>query len=273
MTKAPFPIYDSRNPKYYEKRAGYPLPDAEWYRNSKDETGDHIPMTFSKENFVQGFNLTCGQYYILRDHLVKALRKDDFYKKDFHRDMDAKFDAWNIWDELNKHPLLQNASNAHPKWRHDMLWKWISGTSLWIEKHVEALDNGMTPDKGWEWGPDRITPKNGPNYVQFQHIRIRISDATKVERIIPVIALIEGNMKAKPNSPIDLDTELVRLEHLRNILVNTKNFTLHEDDQIMWTLEGENFEIETDGDLVTALSTLRCQDSDRPDEVVFWLLE
>jgi hypothetical protein len=49
------------------KRAGHPEPDAAWYRNTDSTTGEYVPMTFSKENFIRGFNLTVGEYYRLGD--------------------------------------------------------------------------------------------------------------------------------------------------------------------------------------------------------------
>lgn len=121
---------------------------------------------------MQGFDLTCGEYYILREALVSLLLQDDLCSKDLHTDMNAKFDSWNIWEQMKLHPLLQHP--VHPKWRHDMLWKWISSTSQWISKHQEAQDSGVIPDKGWEWGPERLAQKNLAHHVQLQHIKMML---------------------------------------------------------------------------------------------------
>jgi hypothetical protein len=272
MTKSLFPVNDARNPKYYEKRAGYPLPGDAWYRNSSP-AGDHVPMTFSKENFVRGFNLTCGEFYILRDALVPLLRNDNFYLRDFHKDMDAKWSAWNIWDQMNKHKLLQHTTPL--KWRHDMLWKWISSTSLWIEKHKDELDAGNQPDKGWQWGPERITPKNAPPHVQFQHLKIQITNTADESKddIVFVRSLINGDDKTAVSSPRDLDPEDLRLEHLHSTLV--KHAIIEFDPkshQLMWEYESADLVIETDADLVTALDTLRIQSRSITDvdQVQIW---
>ncbi|KAG9190279.1 hypothetical protein G6011_08367 [Alternaria panax] len=39
------------------------------------ETGDHVVMTLSKENFVVGFDLFVDEYYIIQRKLVGLLRK------------------------------------------------------------------------------------------------------------------------------------------------------------------------------------------------------
>jgi len=270
MTKpASLPIYDPRNPKYYEKRAGYPLPDAAWYRNTDEKTGNHVPMTFSKENFVQGFNITCGDYYTVRADLIPLLRKDDFYLKNLHKDIDAKFDAWLIWEELDQHILLTHS--AHSKWRHDMLWRLISSTSLWIEKHRVALDDGEIPDKGWEWGPERLTPKNAPCHVQYQHLKIRVINEEKQMRVVWVDSLINGDERHHPESPVDIDPNSLRLQHLLDILKKTDGFK--EFDQLHWR-DGmdEALVVDKDIDLVTALSRFQTEDvgDGEIDEVTMW---
>jgi hypothetical protein len=254
MTKQPFPIYDERNPKHYERRAGYPLPDSAWYRNTNDD-GDHVPMTFSKENFVRGFNITCGEYYVIRDALVTLLHQDDFYKKDLHKDMNAKYKAWEIWEKMFEHALLQ-----HPvplKWRHNMLWKWISGTSSWIERHKDALDNGDVPDKGWEWGPDRLTPKNAPPHIQFQHIKIRVITPDEVAQTVSVISLLDGDEKRKPSSPVDLNPGNIRITHLHELL---KQHDFPHYTQLTWQdPDGDETILDQDIDLVTALSRFQLE--------------
>jgi hypothetical protein len=273
MTKNPFPVHDNRNPKYYERRAGYPLPDAAWYRNTDKQTGGHVPMTFSKENFAQGFNITCGDYYTVRDALVLLLRKDDFYLKDFHKDMDAKFDAWLIWEKLDQHILLRHP--AASKWRHDMLWRFISSTSLWIERHKDALDDGNPPDKGWVWGPERLTPKNAPGHVQYQHMKIRVLKEVEQVRIVRVDSLLDGDERRRPDSPIDIDPDKLRLQHLMNILKMSDGFT--DVKQVLWQDgEDEDLVVDKDIDLVTALSRFQLEGDGGfggVDEITMWARE
>lgn len=266
--KKQLPVYDKRNPKYYEPRAGYPLPDADWYRNTDPKTGKHVAMNFSKEKFAQGFNLTPGKYYKIREHLVHLLRQDNLYLKDLQKDSDAKFLAWSVWEEIMEHPLLQH--DAPLKWRHDMVWRFISATSSWIQRHLEALDNGEIPDKGWEWGPERLTPKNAPPHIQYQHLKIRVENKEAKPRIVKVLSLLDGNEDAVPHSPIDLNPEDLRIHNLFDILRETDGFGGFY--SVVW-VDGDDdlFVLNEDIDLVTALSRFQVEgprDDGDIDEVI-----
>lgn len=116
-----------------------------------------------QKNSVIGFDLTVGEFYNVRGEFDKLLRQNNMYLKNLHTDVDAKFDACDIWKQLSSNFLLSKSNcpeDYHDKWRFDMLWKFISATSQWTKKHITALDQRHTPDKGWTWGPDRVTPKN-----------------------------------------------------------------------------------------------------------------
>ncbi|OAL46019.1 hypothetical protein IQ07DRAFT_624133 [Pyrenochaeta sp. DS3sAY3a] len=203
-----FPIYDSRHPQYYERRAGYPIPSPNWYRNS-DKKGNHVPMTFSKENFVQGFDLTCGEYYILREALVPRLLKDDLFKKKFNNP-NVDYDIlWPIFDKMTKHPLLQH--DIHDGWKHHMLFRWITNFDTGF---------GYLPPENWKWGCDSLNPKNRAPYTLFKHINIRFtkSDGNETVIVVRVADLVEEDQRLVMGNTTDIDITHIELSRLKNII-------------------------------------------------------
>ncbi|CAE6998997.1 hypothetical protein HRS9139_04059 [Pyrenophora teres f. teres] len=249
-------------------RAGYPLPDAAWYRNCDPKTGTHIPMTFSKERFVQGFNLTCGEYYILRDHLVKALRKDNIYKKKFN-DPNVDYDhLWPIFDDLNRHPLLQN--DAHVGWRHHMLFRWVTVTAAWITQLEKKIPDVNTypflPAENWKWGRADLSPKKKAPYVLYKHINIRFVGKREEVVIIRVIDLMEKDERPKMGDMTDLNLDRIRFTRLIERLHENTAVEFEDNDKIFFlhASAGNRYvTIGNDRQLAYALQLLRIRGSSK----------
>jgi hypothetical protein len=73
---------DECNPKYYIRRVGYPLPDWQFYEGRTDRKYPRQKVSYSQEKFVHGFDLTCGEFYRLREWLVPPLIEGQLYKQD-----------------------------------------------------------------------------------------------------------------------------------------------------------------------------------------------
>ncbi|KAE8862892.1 hypothetical protein CFE70_000769 [Pyrenophora teres f. teres 0-1] len=249
-------------------RAGYPLPDAAWYRNADPTTRVHVPMTFSKEKFVQGFNLTCGEYYILRDHLFTLLSSRDIYKMRFNNpNVDYDY-LWPIFEDLNKHPLLQY--NAHVGWRHQMLFRWMTVTAAWMKQLDKKTSDIKTfpylPAENWKWGRLDLSPKKKVPYVLYKHINIRIVDEEKDVIIIRVVDLIDKDKQPKMGDMTDLDLDHVRFARLTERLKESNILEYGENDEVVFlhTLVGNRYvAISNDRQLVYALQLLRVRGSSK----------
>ena len=251
-------------------RAGYPLPDADWYRNTDEKTGHHVPMTFSKENFVQGFNITCGDYYILRDTLIPLLRKDDLYKKRFNNaNVDYDY-LWPIFDKLKAHTLLQHS--AHVGWRHQMLFRWITVTAEWI-KRLEKADGDVKnfpflPQENWRWGRGDLSPKKRAPYTLYKHVSLRVVHEDESVAIVRVADLVDGSARPIMGNMVDIDLCNLRFTRLRQTLIENNFFGMLDTHEIQFLhpLAGNQYvAIEDDKQLAYAVQHLRIRGASKID--------
>lgn len=83
------PYTDPRSLRYYDVRAGKPLPPQDWYRNTKNTVASEA-IDFSQERFVSGFHITVMAYYDFWKLVLDVLLKGDFYEHDFQVEPNAK---------------------------------------------------------------------------------------------------------------------------------------------------------------------------------------
>ena len=133
--------------------AGHPVPAKGWYRNTSP-TGSYTPMPCTKENFIRGFFLSRGDFYIIRDEVVEALKQNDIYKIKNLNEPTVMFDSvWPIFSMVEKHPIM-----SHPVpmgWKYHMIFKFIYATAAWMRELDENNQLAWPCYPAETWGPAR----------------------------------------------------------------------------------------------------------------------
>ncbi len=153
---------DTRNSSYYERRAGYPLPDKAFFKDQSG--GKRTKVHYMDENLVRGFNLTPGEFYRLRESVIPHLIKDGLYKTDF-KDTYSQWDLYAIIDAvMQPHRILRlkpNYNQVAAYWRHNMFLKFLTRVAIWMEENASVMFsvNGelmlIPRDANWSWGSER----------------------------------------------------------------------------------------------------------------------
>ena len=173
---------DIRNPNYYVPRAGHGKPDAFWYEGRKSANEDMAKMPYSKESFVQGFDLTPGDFYRLLDKVRSLLLVDGLYKKK-KKALEAKWALHEIYATLYKDPLLQGPPGLNPPipeyWKSKMIRKFVQNTSQSVKLNSHCINNEGTgflktfKQYTWKWGPG-IDDHESSKYFQYRHMKIEV---------------------------------------------------------------------------------------------------
>ncbi|PVI03944.1 hypothetical protein DM02DRAFT_625465 [Periconia macrospinosa] len=130
--------------------AGLPVPDKSWYRNNSP-TGSYTPMPFTKENFICGFFLSRGDYYIIRDEVVEALKQKDLFKMKSFNDPDVMYDfVWPIYAMIEKHAIMSHVVPAG--WKYHMIFKFIHATAAWMRERDEKNELAWPFYPAEDWG-------------------------------------------------------------------------------------------------------------------------
>jgi hypothetical protein len=77
-------------------------------------------VTYSQEKFVRGFDLTCGEFYRLREWLVPLLIEGQLYKQDLGKH-DVKWDLCKFHEETCKHSTLASKTMVPLYWTQKMV--------------------------------------------------------------------------------------------------------------------------------------------------------
>ncbi|KAF1843823.1 uncharacterized protein K460DRAFT_378880 [Cucurbitaria berberidis CBS 394.84] len=228
--------------------AGYPLPDKDWYRH-RNNNGEYAAVTFTKEKSIQGFNLTCSKYYILRDALVPLLHKDDIYKKRFN-DANVKHDdLWPIFVTICEHDLVQHPT--HIGWKHDMLFRWFKTT---------AETFPFLPADHWKWGRSDLSPKKGSPYMLYKLVSIRFEDEGGKVAIVRLVDLADDAVRPVMGNRIDMNPSDSSFDRLVKILLDNESINYQKGSKIKFLhlLRGNVYvAIETDKQLSYAIKQLR----------------
>jgi hypothetical protein len=255
-----------------KKRIGYPEPDLAWYRNADAKTGEHVPITFSKENFLRGFNLTVGEYYIARDALATLLSTHNIYMKKFN-DPNVDYDfIWPVFKKINGHELL--AYQCHIGWRYHMLCRWITVISAWmkqLDKRSGFKEFPYLPEENWKWGCIALSPKKKLPYQLYKQINMRVVNRKQEVAIIRILDLVEKNKQPNLGTIEDLNLDDVNIQELVKLLDKNPNFTYDSDDVIVFShaLVGHRYiSIGSNRHLAYALRQLRTRGSSKINLVV-----
>jgi hypothetical protein len=194
MVKKTLDADDTRNPAYYELRAGYAEPDIDFFERKKD--GKRTKVHYTDENFVQGFNLTCGEFYRLREAIAPHLIANGLYKLNF-KDTDVEWQLFDVYDKvLQNHALIKQKSStlAIPAyWAHKMLWKFLTRLGGWLNDNESFFHGKRTlelpKDSRWSWGPER-EHKDYNGFYQLQHLSIQVRNEGHGDLIIELWDLV-----------------------------------------------------------------------------------
>ena len=257
------------------------MPTDEWYKN-EDVTLKYIPMTFSQENFVTGFDLTVGQYYKLAKALANYIRTNQLHTKDIRRDRAAELKCWSVYERLMNNKDLDDSTDLTipPKWKSDMIWAFISAMSTFVKNNHAKLEAGDWPQTQWTWGPHRVSKSSASKNYQYQHMKVQItkvhllelaavpSESEEHEENMVATINMRGLLKPEhasiPITPRDLEPNQFRL---RILLQGLQSFgqppfiPTHEKlSDLMFSYideEGDEQDIKTQDDFETALQLYR----------------
>ncbi|KAH5708676.1 hypothetical protein HBI18_236910 [Parastagonospora nodorum] len=182
---------DRRNPTYYELRAGYKKPDAQWYTGGP--VGLRQRPIFTKENLIQGMNWTCGAFYRKRKRIAALVLSTLIHQQDL-RDFNAKWDLAEVVDQASK-ILFSDKSDATPAfWRDCMAKGFVVKMIYWCNKHNLRLDPttqavmNLPRKANWKWGEGRQA-SIFDSYFQLQHLKtvIQVPGGSFIIRVIRIM--------------------------------------------------------------------------------------
>ena len=127
---------DPRNPSYYERRAGYSVADNYFFENRRSDDQPRSKVRWSKENFVRGFDLTCGEFYRIREKTLQYLLLNVDYKSKLN---DQKWELYEAYEWMEKHELLEN-KKVPAYWKRKMIQKFVSGLCGWLHQNNDLVD-------------------------------------------------------------------------------------------------------------------------------------
>jgi hypothetical protein len=171
---------DTRNPSYYERRAGYPVPDQFFYEGRTSEAELRQAVHYTQEMFVCGFDLTCGEFYRFREDLFPVIIEKKLHQRNLAQP-DVKWDLYEVYEEALQHRLLKK-KNAPPYWRRKMIQNFVRETATWLVHNSDKINEvensilGLPRDANWAFGPERKS-KPFDGYYQYQHMIIQIRDS------------------------------------------------------------------------------------------------
>ncbi|KAH5481037.1 hypothetical protein HBI18_253920 [Parastagonospora nodorum] len=278
---------DIRNPSYYRLRAGYPEPDLLFYEGRKNTNEPRQHVVWSKENFVRGYNLTCGEFYRFRQDMAPLLMENRLYKQNL-KDTDKKWDLFEAYEKAHKHPLLQK-STGPMYWKRKMIAKFFTSyLQFWLEKHDLFIDPNVEDGSGWTYFPRSSSwawPRKGmwkfDGYFQYQHMKIRIQsepdshDRSETICELRIWDILDPEIisSSGPTSHIDVDLErciLLLLQerfktcpHLQDFSEKTHDIRYRDPDS-----ENKWFRIYDDSSLINAITMLRKE----MDEYVYFFV-
>jgi len=255
------PADDPRNPSYYEDRAGYSKRDLAWYHN-KNDRGENTMMNYSKENFVSGWNMECGQFYKIRKALALEVLRRGLPQLAL-KSIQAQFEIYEVmeWLErlLNKNGRL---SVVPAYWREHSKKDFVVRIVAWVKKYKMRLEGGdivnFSQKAKWKWGPHRQS-EEFKGIFQLQHLKIVIQ-VPEDDMTIPVRDIID--IKKFGFSYLDVDVKKIKFSLLQQAMEKKKHSPYkattyyvayvhpdHDDDEIT--------EINDDDSLHLALYALR----------------
>ena len=212
---ASLPADDTRNPSYWELRAGCPPPNEEFYTGGP--VGERQRPVYTKETYVRGLNLTCGEYLRHRESTATKIlqmgllnMKDkisiDYAKASLHR--------WH-YNRLFDPDAAGGLSNIPEFWRDTIVRDFIQSQLDWTREHKLQL----TPDGNkivnlplkatWRWGPCR----EGPSFsglFQLQHMKINML-VPQDGFTLRVLELIEPDTSGATYIPTPKDVDHTRI--------------------------------------------------------------
>lgn len=222
-------VDDITNPAYHQKRAGYPPATESWLlgQENKKSPGD---LVYSQENLVRGLNVTVGQFYTLRRDLIRLLDVDvppfegKLYELDFDTDKDTKWIRYEIYRNIQEHPIWMNYRNATRKppyyWLFFMVMEFVSTTAKWMHKHKDELQQGSIPFDGrWIWGPERVQTPSPLAFTVQQQTRTPLpyqNISEKTRKILHHLGPLALGLRGR----IDDETYYIRIgpAHLRGYI-------------------------------------------------------
>jgi hypothetical protein len=224
---------DVRNPTYYEKRAGWPEADDAWFRGrgnmpegtTKKDAVVGI-MQFTKLNFVTGFDLTCGEYYRLREDVVNLLLVEKLFKHNF-KNPETNWALYEIYGEVERHTLLRNKiERCPPYWAHYMITQFVTkDVAEWIDyqKHLldpENITGTLERSSNWTWGPNTTArdPGGWNGIYQYQHMDLLVKLDTPNDPVMFKIPLykVAGLEESRTITPVDMELGSLSFELLED---------------------------------------------------------
>jgi len=175
---------DKRNPSYYLPRAGHPAPTKEFYEGRENGEGTAQPVSYTHEKFVRGFDLTCGEFYRLREAMIPHLLEDGLYAKSLN-EPNPKWEMWEVYEKALQHGLLKE-KKVPPYWKHKIIHRFIQDLAMWMVKKNLAFEGQgenwraeLPRDFNWEFGAD-IMFDRFEGWYQFQHLVVMIEDVNSL---------------------------------------------------------------------------------------------
>ena len=262
---------DPRNPSYYERRAGYSVADNYFFENRRSDDQPRSKVRWSKENFVRGFDLTCGEFYRIREKTLQYLLLNVDYKSKLN---DQKWELYEAYEWMEKHELLEN-KKVPAYWKRKMIQKFVSGLCGWLHQNNDLVDEeeseltNLPTDFSWKWGPDRRHQTfNG--WFQSRHMIFIMHDTDSNSSCrIPVTSILEDVSEDEPliHGIMDIDVNSMRFEILQQVLkknIPSMNYsaTTHSIGYSTSNTDSDWTYVRDDSTLRSALSVLKKKNSD-----------
>ena len=119
------------------------MPSDLWYQGRNSVGEKRKKMAYGKENFVQGFWMTPGEYFNVLGDALPLLLKHGLFRKD-KKLLEAMWDLYEMYAQLRKHKHLQAPENCVilEYWKSRMIRKFLTSTAKLInnKRHLLNLD-------------------------------------------------------------------------------------------------------------------------------------
>jgi hypothetical protein len=262
---------DSRHLRFYEQRAGYAVPSTKWFEN-RDEENFREPMLYGRENFVQGFNITIGEFYALQLQcsILLALYKDDLQdaKLNSKRQYHFNWDLARIERQLRNNPMLTRG-DPPDQWKNYMVRNFVLASLNSQRKPPDGTDK--TKGNTWKLGEYKTDiSMERRNCFQFRHMKAAIEMFGGITVFLHLRTIIRSSYKdTNPVKDVALrEFSFQRLEE--EIVANVDNGYDQDKDCIQYRGHNSRYVIVHDDEsLRTALVSLR---KERNDTVNFVLM-